>query len=905
MVELSPPDMIISDTRLPKVDGFALVEHLRENPDWADIPFMFLSSDGSVESKVRGLELGVEDYLTKPIYIKEIITRVNLELQRRQREGLQHRNSLATTRFSGSLSDMGLVDLLQTIDISRKSGVLHLSSGDRRGAIFFEEGKLRHAELGNKTGESAVYRFLVWNEGHFDLEFREVRTDSPTISGSMQGLLMEGMRRLDEWGRLLEQLPPLASVFEVNEEELLERLAEIPDEINAVLRLFDGQRTILEVVDAREDDDLLVLSSISKLYFEGLIVDKGVGAEAEPEHAEILLPGDSEMPSQAEVVPGDGVEQAPAERPAEPQPAAALAEEPAEAVEEASEALAEEPAEPVEEPAEEFAEAPAEPIGQPAVAAEEPAEPATEEPAEASTDRQDANAVEPEAPDVPDGAGVDLERSVAIIDDFAASGDGMEPASPEIAPTPEDAMPLPGDGALGVPAESPAALETSPSEDDSSGEPEPEPKPTEKKMAKKGRNKRAKRSKRSKRPGDAAEQSNVIQFPAVQAAVAEEEAQVAMGGSSSSDSMQRPAEAKAPRKDETGSHRRADESDAKSDAKSEQDEAETEAAEEKSEAAESGKSSARKGKKKRTTSSSVIRALTQTGEHAQVTEDFFSAETYEAAHDAPHETWEDLRFSVVPLGAEEKRHRSIVLIGGAIFAVFLACMMVYYYWLMPRPEELGSGRVTLPDLSAVDTGHLGTATPDEPTAPIAQADPQPAAGTDPAAGTEPTGDVAPDDGAPAAELVPDEAAPDEGAPEVAAPDEGAPEVVPDVAAPDVAAPAATGDYATLLQEATDLEQHHRRVQAMEAYRNAIAANPNGGEALANLAFMLLNRSENREALELAERATTVDPTNSKAWITLGAARQATGDTAGGNDAYQHCVDQGEGRYVRDCRAMLR
>jgi DNA-binding response OmpR family regulator len=75
MMELSQPDLIISDTRLPGTDGFQFVEEIRKRPEWSGIPFMFLSSDVSLESKVRGLELHVEDYLTKPIYTKEIITR--------------------------------------------------------------------------------------------------------------------------------------------------------------------------------------------------------------------------------------------------------------------------------------------------------------------------------------------------------------------------------------------------------------------------------------------------------------------------------------------------------------------------------------------------------------------------------------------------------------------------------------------------------------------------------------------------------------------------------------------------------------------------------------------------------------------------------------------------------------
>ncbi|MGD8860750.1 MAG: DUF4388 domain-containing protein [Myxococcales bacterium] len=274
MLELSEPDLILSDTRLPGMDGFALVDAIRDNPEWADVPLIFLSSDVSVESKVRGLEKGVEDYLTKPIYIKEIIARVNLVLQRKQREGLEERSGGAKTRFTGALGDMGLVDLLQTIDNSKKSGVLYLSSDAQQGAVYFRDGELVDAELGALRGEKAVYRMLIWSDGHFEVDFREVRREN-VIQTSTQGVLMEGMRRVDEWGRLLEQLPELDSVFEVNDEELLERLAEIPDEINAILKHFDGQNSLMQVVDRCGKDDLETLTAISKLYFEGLIFDTG------------------------------------------------------------------------------------------------------------------------------------------------------------------------------------------------------------------------------------------------------------------------------------------------------------------------------------------------------------------------------------------------------------------------------------------------------------------------------------------------------------------------------------------------------------------------------------------------------------------------------------------------------
>jgi CheY-like chemotaxis protein len=268
-VETSHPDLVISDTHMPEMDGFDFCRLLKQAPVWAEIPFIFLTSEKSVEDKIRGLELGVEDYLTKPIYLKEILTRVRILLQKKERASLQEKKD-TKTKFAGQLSDMAVVDLIQTIEISRKSGVIHFTSGTRRGAIFFRNGKVIDAECGPLQGADAVYRLLIWMEGQFEVEFKNVRRKD-VIDLSSQGLLMEGMRRVDEWGRLLEQLPPLETVFEVDYKELAERLSEIPDEINGILRLFDGRRNLMQVVDDCDFGDLEALNIISKLYFEGLV----------------------------------------------------------------------------------------------------------------------------------------------------------------------------------------------------------------------------------------------------------------------------------------------------------------------------------------------------------------------------------------------------------------------------------------------------------------------------------------------------------------------------------------------------------------------------------------------------------------------------------------------------------
>ena len=272
-IESLTPDLVLSDTRLPKLDGYMLVRKLKERMEWSQIPVVFLTSQKSIEDKIRGLELGVEDYLTKPIFVRELIARVNLLLARRTQENIAANRTTMTgrTRFSGSTQDMAVVDLLQTFEVSRKSGVVHLRSGTQEAHIYFRDGKVVDAELGRLRGEEAIYRALIWNEASFEVEFKSISNED-LIGGSTQAILMEGMRRVDEWGRLCEQLPPLTTVFQIDHEQLLERLNEIPDELNGILKLFDAQRTLTEVVDDSPFEDLSTLSTITKLYFEGLLV---------------------------------------------------------------------------------------------------------------------------------------------------------------------------------------------------------------------------------------------------------------------------------------------------------------------------------------------------------------------------------------------------------------------------------------------------------------------------------------------------------------------------------------------------------------------------------------------------------------------------------------------------------
>lgn len=194
-----PPDLLISDHQMPGMDGRQLVEKLKGRPSTARIPVILMASKSDISERLKMLQDMVEDFVEKPFFIKDATARIKRVIDKISLEKLA-REAPGETVLRGSLAQMNVLDLLQSLELGRKTCLLTLSTNGDRCEMYFADGQIHHAAYGAVTGDEAVYKVLAWVTGNFEIDFAG-RSADQTTTRSTQGLLMEGLRLLDEANR--------------------------------------------------------------------------------------------------------------------------------------------------------------------------------------------------------------------------------------------------------------------------------------------------------------------------------------------------------------------------------------------------------------------------------------------------------------------------------------------------------------------------------------------------------------------------------------------------------------------------------------------------------------------------------------------------------------------------------
>lgn len=131
------PCLVVLDVMMPEVDGFTVAQRIRKNPETADVPILMLTALSQVHDKVKGFDIGVDDYLVKPFEMEELLVRVRALLKRTAQIPKS-----AATRDLLSVGEITLLPETYSVEINGKTAKLTPIEFDIFNLLFQNHGTM-------------------------------------------------------------------------------------------------------------------------------------------------------------------------------------------------------------------------------------------------------------------------------------------------------------------------------------------------------------------------------------------------------------------------------------------------------------------------------------------------------------------------------------------------------------------------------------------------------------------------------------------------------------------------------------------------------------------------------------------------------------------------------------------
>ncbi|RCJ18703.1 hybrid sensor histidine kinase/response regulator [Nostoc sp. ATCC 43529] len=202
-VEARLPDLILLDVMMPKIDGFETCKKLKENAETCDIPVIFMTANSDTDSKIKGLNIGAVDYITKPFHEEELLARIKTHLQLRNlTKTLENRVAQRTAALSKVLKDLqeSQIQLVQTEKMSALGQLVAGVAHEINNPVGFIHGNLGHASVYFQ----AMAKLIELYQQHYPhpvaeiqeeiaaMDLQHILSDLPNLISSMK----EGVQRI-------------------------------------------------------------------------------------------------------------------------------------------------------------------------------------------------------------------------------------------------------------------------------------------------------------------------------------------------------------------------------------------------------------------------------------------------------------------------------------------------------------------------------------------------------------------------------------------------------------------------------------------------------------------------------------------------------------------------------------
>ncbi|UCH36609.1 MAG: DUF4388 domain-containing protein [Armatimonadota bacterium] len=170
----------------------------------------------------------------------------------------------------GTFDEFGFAEILQLLNLSRKSGTLTVRQGSLQGLVHLRDGQVVEAACEGHSGAPVIYRLLGWREGEFDFS-RNLRPVTRSVHDSTEALIMEGMRRIDEWEQIEREFTDLNVVLRLRSGKATERHDDLSDEHRTIMKLVDARRNVAQIIRESGIEPVQAILLITELISQDLV----------------------------------------------------------------------------------------------------------------------------------------------------------------------------------------------------------------------------------------------------------------------------------------------------------------------------------------------------------------------------------------------------------------------------------------------------------------------------------------------------------------------------------------------------------------------------------------------------------------------------------------------------------
>jgi len=264
-IDLIIPDYLIVIEKSVRA-AIEILNALFENETIKNIPVICFLSTDQWSQRNKLWQLGVKDIIQLPISRDEL----KLQLETFIDDISKITFDQEEAGMHGKLEDYNLLDLIQTLETSKKTGVLVLYRARDEGKIWFYEGNIHDAKFRNFHPIPAIQKMISWSDGDFLISFVDEKYEK-LIEEDNQKILLDSIQYIDQRNKIIHTLPDAHEILLISPDADMEQMA---DEDVTYLRFFHGGQTISAYLDAFDQDDIALLEMTSNFVEKNLLMTR-------------------------------------------------------------------------------------------------------------------------------------------------------------------------------------------------------------------------------------------------------------------------------------------------------------------------------------------------------------------------------------------------------------------------------------------------------------------------------------------------------------------------------------------------------------------------------------------------------------------------------------------------------